>query len=300
MNIKILVCCHKNDVKVTNDPFFPIHVGKDLHPDLNLGIQTDNSGDNISRKNDCYCELTGLYWAWKNLKHVDIIGLSHYRRYFDFHNQCAKGKVFTSFPSSQIDRLNFTLPKNIIAQVNKGKIVTPRNRVCSNTVYYDYCEAHISDDIKALRYVINKTQPENIKKSFFKVFMQGNKILHYNMFIMKWSDFDLYCTWLFDILEKVESVTDITNYNSFQRRIYGYMSERLFLVWLIANNKDTIEKPVIWINDNKSMTEKTGYLRYMIRTIVNRVANWLSRPKTYCEEDMNNPNPYYIKKHAQN
>ena len=44
--------------------------------------------DSISNKNDSYCELTGMYWALKNLKNVDVIGLCHYRRYFDFHKQC--------------------------------------------------------------------------------------------------------------------------------------------------------------------------------------------------------------------
>ena len=297
MNVKILVCCHKQDKKASKNPFFPIHVGKDLHPELNLDIQTDNSGENISNKNDCYCELTGLYWAWKNLKNVDIIGLSHYRRYFDYHNQCVRGKVFTSFPVSQFDSLNLDLPDDIIEQVTNGKIVTPRKRACKTSIFYDYCEAHYSDDIKALRYVINKTQPDYIKKAFFKVIMQENKLLHYNMFVMKWSDFDSYCTWLFDILAKVEAVTDISHYNSFQRRIYGYMSERLFLVWLTANKKETIEKPIIWVNDCKSMTERTGYIRYRIREIINDVANWLIRPITYYEEDMNNPNPpYYIKR----
>lgn len=68
----------------------PIHVGKVLHPDVDLGIQRDDTGDNISLKNSSYCELTGMYWAWKNLRGVDVIGLCHYRRYFDFYGQCRR------------------------------------------------------------------------------------------------------------------------------------------------------------------------------------------------------------------
>ena len=89
-NVKILVCCHKRDVMATEEPYMPIHVGKALHPDVDLGIQGDDTGDNISLKNSSYCELTGMYWAWKNLKGVDVIGLCHYRRYFDFYGQCRR------------------------------------------------------------------------------------------------------------------------------------------------------------------------------------------------------------------
>ena len=86
MKVKILVACHKKDVMATQYPYEPIHVGKDLHLDIDLGIITDNTGDNISNKNASYCELTAMYWAWKNLKDVDVIGLCHYRRYFSFSN----------------------------------------------------------------------------------------------------------------------------------------------------------------------------------------------------------------------
>ena len=81
--IKILVAAHKADPNIRQDEvYMPIHVGKSLHPELDLGFQGDNTGDNISEKNGSYCELTALYWAWKNLKDVEIIGLAHYRRYF--------------------------------------------------------------------------------------------------------------------------------------------------------------------------------------------------------------------------
>lgn len=55
--------------------YMPLHVGREGKSDL--GYQGDNTGDNISLKNANYCELTGLYWAWKNLN-ADYIGLVHY------------------------------------------------------------------------------------------------------------------------------------------------------------------------------------------------------------------------------
>ena len=71
-----------------NDPLYlPLQVGAEGKDDL--GYQRDNVGENISAKNPNYCELTGLYWAWKNLD-ADFIGLAHYRRHFSYKRKSSK------------------------------------------------------------------------------------------------------------------------------------------------------------------------------------------------------------------
>lgn len=65
MNIKVLVAVHKNYAMPSDPMYLPVFVGKDLHPDVNDTFQGDNTGDNISKKNAHYNELTALYWGWK-------------------------------------------------------------------------------------------------------------------------------------------------------------------------------------------------------------------------------------------
>ena len=62
-----------------DDIYTPIHVGRKGKKDI--GYIGDDTADNISDRNDGYCELTGFYWIWKNVK-ADYLGLVHYRRYF--------------------------------------------------------------------------------------------------------------------------------------------------------------------------------------------------------------------------
>ena len=77
--IKIIVATHKKYDMPKDSCYLPIHVGKEEKKDI--GYIGDNTGENISKKNPYYCELTGMYWAWKNLN-SDYVGLVHYRRHF--------------------------------------------------------------------------------------------------------------------------------------------------------------------------------------------------------------------------
>ena len=65
-NIKILVALHKSYKLPADDIYYPIQVGGKQIPNLKNAL-SDNTGENISSKNNSYCELTALFWAWKNL-----------------------------------------------------------------------------------------------------------------------------------------------------------------------------------------------------------------------------------------
>ena len=82
--IQILVTTHKKYEMPKESYYLPIHVGRDGKE--SIGYIGDNTGDNISLKNPYYCELTGVYWAWKNLE-ADYVGLVHYRRQFKGKNR---------------------------------------------------------------------------------------------------------------------------------------------------------------------------------------------------------------------
>ena len=271
MNCKIIVCCHKDDFRVSQEPYLPIHVGKALS-DNNLGIIGDDTGDNISDKNKSYCELTGLYWAWKNLKDVDVIGLCHYRRYFDFHDQCQPILPYTKFNKDHFEKLDFSVPNRILEAVIKGDVVAPRVMNNVGSLYDEYCICHNSEDLRTLETVIKETSEQKYIDAFNRVMHLTHKPMCYNMFIMNWKDFDKYCTWLFGVLEEVERRTDISSYSPAQQRVFGYMAERLFNVWMAAEHKKVIHKPLIFIMDDKQGSK----LNYVLKSTLNDVSFFLS------------------------
>ena len=75
--------------------------------------------------------------------------------------------------------------------------------------------------------------------------MDSKKLYQYNMLIAKKELVDEYCHWLFSILFELEKITDISDYDKYNKRIYGFLSERLFNVWLEKNdNLKVKELPV--------------------------------------------------------
>lgn len=233
----------------TQPPYLPIQVGKAIS-NIDLGLQGDDEGDNISEKNKSYCELTGIYWAWKNLKDVDVIGLCHYRRYFDFHGQCHSVFPFTGFHTEKFQSINLDIPQQILNHIRNGKVVASKPIHFSFSLYIDYCVWHIGDDIRTLTEIIKETTSQKYINAFRNVMYHGYRLRPCNMFIMNWKQFDHYCNWLFPILKEAEKRIDISHYNDNQKRIWGYMAERLFNVYLYAEQLSVISKPVILIDDN--------------------------------------------------
>ena len=84
----------------------------------------DDVGDNISSKNSNYCELTGLYWLWKNCKD-DYIGICHYRRFFS--KSFRYGVIATE--------------EELLCKLSKYDMIVPFIRKLKISVKEQYCES---------------------------------------------------------------------------------------------------------------------------------------------------------------
>lgn len=208
----------------------------------------DDKFDNISRKNAYYCELTGLYWLWKNCND-DIIGLVHYRRFF-----YKKWK--------ELDKNEVLDEKTIRHVLKKYDVIVPVKSYYTESLKEQYANSHYASDLEKIREIIYKDYPEYIN-TFDKV-MKKNACYAFNMFIMKKKLVNEYCKWLFDILFKLEEQIDISLYDEYQRRIYGFLSERLFNVWIMKNKYKMKEYPVF---NNEEKEVHTSKIYYSIRYV---------------------------------
>lgn len=229
-----MVAVHKNYVMPKDkNLYLPIFVGKDLHPDVNHEFQGDNTGENISRKNASYNELTAMYWGWKNLN-ADAVGLVHYRRYLSLHH----GKSIDNILSeSEVNDL-----------LNSYDVILPKKRhYYIETNYSHYIHAHPKEELDLTRKIIQKKHPDYLE--YYDEVMNERSAHMFNMFVMKQDIFKKYCEWLFDILDTVELELDTSKYDNYQSRVYGFISERLLDVWLKKNSIRYQEVNVIYLEN---------------------------------------------------
>ena len=244
MGIKILVAAHKKYRMPEDEIYLPIHVGREGKADL--GYIGDNTGDNISAKNANYCELTGVYWAWKNLN-AKYIGLVHYRRYF-----------FIKKKSSKFDSImTFEEAEKLLA--NNDIIVPNKRKYYIETNYSHYVHAHYADGLDIANDIIKSKYPGYTKA--VDLVMNKTWAHMFNMFIMKNEYFNKYCEWLFDILFEVEKSLDISDYSVSESRVFGYLSELLLDVWLEANNAKYAEANVMFMEKQNWMIKGFNFLK---------------------------------------
>ena len=222
-DVKIIIATHKKYWMPVDDMYLPLHVGREGKEEL--GYVGDNTGENISAKNPYYCELTGLYWAWKNLD-FEYLGLAHYRRHFTTSNNLRvklHGKEDSVLEKEQLNTL-----------LEKYDVLVPKARhYYIESLYSHYSHTHYEEHLIETKQILQQLFPDYVE-SFNKV-MKRSWGHMFNMFIMKKELADQYCEWLFSVLEELEQRVDYKQYDAFQARLFGRVSELLFNVWIEKN-----------------------------------------------------------------
>lgn len=135
----------------------------------------------------------------------DIIGLNHYRRFFDFYRSFASFSPDRSF----INRDSFLKKKycfpDLEKLLNDYDIILPSKRHYPYNVGTQYAVFHIVNDLHILKEVIHDVSPE-YSTAFDTLMYHRNAYSGYNMFITRWEHFDGYSEWLFKVLFELENV----------------------------------------------------------------------------------------------
>lgn len=263
-DVKIYSLCYsKKKFKFLDDEVItPLQVGAANGTDV-CEIK-DNTGDNISDKNYFFIENTGIYWIWKNVTDAKYKGQMQYRRPLEGVNSTMNfDDIFSKY--DVITCVPFHHPSN--------KVPTDDNPmfIPADTVEQGYAFSNCADDLYIMEMVVKTIMPE-YSESWDKYIKNGPNLYYSNGFIMRSDDYDRYCEFLFKCLNVYLSMVGIDSpeklrerviYNmevgkypkhmnpqdrsevaiKWQMSIGGFLSERLWTLWLLHNfNEEQILK----------------------------------------------------------
>lgn len=242
--VSIYVLTHKKFDYDGNELYVPILNGSESYDD-DFGYLRDDTGDNISNLNQYYAELTGEYWVWKNSK-ADIIGFCHYRRFFA-KNILLNEKIDKREIEEILTDFDIIMPKrNNLTKTNIENI---------SESYHDFGYGTNPKEYEKLRNVIKNFHPEYLDA--FDDVLNSKWCWWYNIFICKKELADEYFSWLFDILKKMENEINFDEYEN--KRVLGFLSERLLTVFVRKNKLKVKEKHIIFTESKMPHVSIVGF-----------------------------------------
>lgn len=213
------------------------------------GFIRDNTGYNIADKNPNYCELTAMFWVWRNTDD-EYKGLVHYRRFFGRRAMSSRTEDILPFDVLQqrLREHDIVLARPVVYHVNAREQLLMES--CS------------PEHFDCLREAVKELSPDYMEA--FDAFFAGNRAAQYNMLFTRRELFDGYCQWLFPILFHMEDSVDLTGMDDYKKRLYGFLSERLLNVWALKNGLRVCYAPVV-----STEYSPRDHLTYLRRDITN-------------------------------
>ena len=216
----------KDFIEQNRDIYVPINGGASLKNDqwCQKNLLFDDIGDNISSHNKQLNENTSIYWFWKHLdefEDADYCGFSHYRRFFH---------------------------KDSIQTYKQHDILVAKSINCLYSLEWQYSYYHNSGDLTTCIKTLKKHDYQF--GAAFEKYMQEqhDNFAPMNMFVMKRPFFEEWCSFIFPILFKLESVIDVSNRDNYQKRAVCFLEERIFGFWCWqkknAHGLDVVEVPI--------------------------------------------------------
>ena len=270
-NTKIFITYKDEHEIIKSDIIEPIQTGRAIAKDVFDGMIGDDTGDNISKSNPRFNELSAQYWVWKHYEEIgnpDYIGFMHYRRHFIFDEKFSVKGLKLWLPGTPVYKVKF-FDKNCrknISDENISKMIE-QNYECyvmsknyvnlfeNNDLYMK--EHYICTIPGAKRDIWNKFY--NIVKdkypqyqNILDEFSYGHTMHCCNMFIMTRDLFKRYSEFCFNILCELEKQVDYRFFDSTEMRFLGYIGEyvlTLFVMILEHENRKIKYLDAVYIGD---------------------------------------------------
>ena len=252
--VVILNITHGDNPYMDQSPFLPIAAGA-----CRTDITNDACGeDNISAKNKWYGDFTSLYWAWKNLKDVDIIGTSHYRRYLADDDLLSPMGDQYLLSWENFAKRNYK-SKRLVKLLDECDFVMLKEFVFETTVKEHYILCHpYPENMEYVTETLKKIHPESV--DIWLQMLEEKSLQPGFLFVTKWQQYQELCEWLYPVLVELENQIDLSKYDGFQSRVIAFLYERLVPVF-IRTKQYKVNQRALYLIDPSSKYSVEDYRR---------------------------------------
>lgn len=220
--VRIFMAKSEKDVALINPPLLPdyilpVQAGAETAK-VKVASRADNTGENISAKNGNYCELTALYWMWKN-------------------KLCAEGTLDGDdgqyYGLSQYRRMLILSDNDLLKiRANDVDVVLPYPLPYEPDIQMHHERYLKANDWNAMLGALKELQPEYAE--YFPQVLGQRYLYNYNVILAKKKVLREYCEWLFPILKRTEELS-VPKGDERSDRYIGYMGETLETLYFMKN-----------------------------------------------------------------
>lgn len=206
--------------EVKNDRDKPLNYHPELFPyektiqagtalaDVSIADIHDDTGINISKKNRMYCEMSAVYWIWKNTDH-DWIGIEHYRRHLLVKPEMLRDDI---------------------------DAILPLPYICYPHEISQFLRFTTEDVLNALLKALKELHPD--KYEDYHRILYDKYQYTYNMICARRYVFDNYCRWFFEITEYMEKTIGEDVPELIKTRAFSYVAEVLTNLYFMYHQND--------------------------------------------------------------
>lgn len=215
----------------------PIEVGADKRSNFLYPLH-DNVGENISKENKYYGELTGLYWIWKNknISSNEMVGFCHFNKCLEISTDKAYKLLVKEKKYDFLVAEKATIPLH--PQQDELKAITTILRLNYPKYYQSWNEIY---------------QPDG----------SSDDCNNAQLFITTGKYFSEYCTFLFGVLSKMRELVGDKHGSPYNIRYCAFMGERLLSVFLNANDLKYKEYHIRYANKIVNLGHKITRLLHI-------------------------------------
>ena len=176
-DIDIFVFAHRDFEIAPENPCYKLVTIEDFKTDIPLDrIMCNVEEDPLLLMEHGYSEGARLHYVWQHVPVKRYVGISHYRRYFDFFDDIPDMDVIFKDHDAILPKFNLGWP----------------------SVGIQYTACHCGDDLSVVMDVIRDLYPEYYNTAVEA--LNSEKFYPCNMFVLTRAMFDEYCSFMYGVL----------------------------------------------------------------------------------------------------